>query len=113
MRLHVHDEKTLRRFNRLKDKFSTIIIKYNMNGCMYCEEFKPVWKSTTRRLNNKKTLFVNFNQNMLGHNTLDHRFKKVSGFPTIKSFKKVNNGKFRVRTLRNRSKENLIKFIKS
>nr|QFG75045.1 MAG: hypothetical protein [Megaviridae environmental sample] len=111
MRLHVHDERSLNRFNRLKNQFSKIVIKYTMNGCIHCEEFKPVWKSSTRKLNNKKILLVNFNQNMLGHASLDKKFKRVNGYPTIKSFKKLKSGKFRVRTLGNRSQKRLEQFI--
>jgi hypothetical protein len=48
---------------------------------------------------------------MLGHASLDKRFKRVNGFPTIKSFKKLKSGKFRVRTLGNRSQKRLEQFI--
>ena len=113
MRLHVHNERTLKRFNRLKDKYDKIVVKYHMDGCGHCVDFKPTWRYCTRKMNNKKVLLVNLNRSVLDSPNLDKKFKKVLGFPTIKSFTKKHN-KLSVKTFnKGRSKKNVMSFIKS
>ena len=115
MRLHVHNEASLKRFNRLKHKYNKIVIKYHMNGCMHCEDFRSTWKQCTKNANNKKVLFVNLDSSVLSNHELDNQFKQVHGFPTIKLFsKKPKTHKFKVKTFKQkRSKKNVLKFLKS
>lgn len=113
MRLHVYNERTLKRFNKLKDKYSKIVIKYHMDGCGHCEQFKSTWKQCTLKANNKKILLVNLNRSILDSPNLDKKFKQIIGFPTIKLFTKKNN-RFNIKTFKKeRSKKNVIKFMKS